>query len=235
MDGIETAKTLFDQYDIPSIFMTAHSDSLIMNRALGSKPLGYITKPFNSTDIIGTIESALIRNNLEKELKQHSEDLEFMQSLSNLALKGESFDALCSFASGEIRKIFSSFGTAVSFLDSTNNILILKKSSTANIINKKIEKILNSKIPDLKLSLNNMSIYREVITKRKSILLTEPDTIKLLLRETVENSLFKENSIKKLYMKLVPNLFKIINVKSIILIPLINEKKIFGIISVSFY
>lgn len=40
IDGIETAKKLSAQYDIPTIFLTSCSDTLTLNRAIGSKPLG---------------------------------------------------------------------------------------------------------------------------------------------------------------------------------------------------
>ena len=81
-DGIETANKLFAQWDIPTIFLTAHSDSNTLNRAIGSKPLGYITKPFDSKDIIVTVKSALVRYNLEK--KPRESNLKYKMLFENM-------------------------------------------------------------------------------------------------------------------------------------------------------
>ncbi|PKL60202.1 MAG: response regulator, partial [Methanomicrobiales archaeon HGW-Methanomicrobiales-4] len=46
MDGIETAKRIYQQYNIPSIYLTAHSDDETIKRAVESGPFGYLIKPF---------------------------------------------------------------------------------------------------------------------------------------------------------------------------------------------
>lgn len=67
---IETASKLSAQFNIPTIFLTALPDIQTLNRTIGSKPLDYIIKPFTEKDIIVTVKSALVRYNLEKELKE---------------------------------------------------------------------------------------------------------------------------------------------------------------------
>lgn len=46
MDGIETAKRIYQQYKIPIIYLTAHSDDDTIKRAVESGPFGYLIKPF---------------------------------------------------------------------------------------------------------------------------------------------------------------------------------------------
>lgn len=61
LDGIETARHLRDRWDIPVVYITAHSDDDVIQRAKVTEPLGYIIKPFDSRMLYGTVEMALYR------------------------------------------------------------------------------------------------------------------------------------------------------------------------------
>ncbi len=69
IDGIEIAKNLQDTFDIPIIYLTAHSDEVIIERAKLTEHYGYIVKPFNDKELKITIDMALYRHKMEKELK----------------------------------------------------------------------------------------------------------------------------------------------------------------------
>ncbi|MDO9550156.1 MAG: response regulator [Methanoregula sp.] len=59
MDGIETARMIKNGFDIPVIYVTSHSDGATLERAKGTKPDGFITKPFEDNDLRIAIELAL--------------------------------------------------------------------------------------------------------------------------------------------------------------------------------
>lgn len=59
MDGIETAKQIKKDFNIPVIFVTSHSDGETLNRAREIHPDGFIRKPFNDDDLRVAIELAL--------------------------------------------------------------------------------------------------------------------------------------------------------------------------------
>jgi CheY-like chemotaxis protein len=56
MDGIETAKRIYQQFNIPSIYLTAHSDDDTIRRAVESGPFGYLIKPFKERELYSNIE-----------------------------------------------------------------------------------------------------------------------------------------------------------------------------------
>ena len=58
-DGIDIADEINQHYKIPFIFITAHSDALLLQQALDTKPSGYVTKPFNQATIYAAIKIAL--------------------------------------------------------------------------------------------------------------------------------------------------------------------------------
>ncbi len=76
IDGIETAKIIYHQFDIPVIFMTAHSDEETLARAKTATPFGYVIKPFEKRELRTIIEIALYKHQMEKRLKDNAEWLE---------------------------------------------------------------------------------------------------------------------------------------------------------------
>jgi CheY-like chemotaxis protein len=62
MDGITTAETIFRQFKIPIVFLTAHSDPSTLERAMVLQPYGYILKPFRKNDLFTSIEIALYKH-----------------------------------------------------------------------------------------------------------------------------------------------------------------------------
>ena len=59
MDGITAAEIIFHTYNIPVIYLTANSDVNTLERAMKTKPFGYLTKPVNANELHTAIERAL--------------------------------------------------------------------------------------------------------------------------------------------------------------------------------
>ena len=59
INGIETAKLIKAQMEVPVIFLTAHSDEKTVKQAEKVNPAGYIIKPFDGVKLRKTIESTL--------------------------------------------------------------------------------------------------------------------------------------------------------------------------------
>ena len=58
-DGIRLAQTIREQYHIPYIFLTSHSDPNTLARAKEVQPSGYLLKPFQKNELFVSIEIAL--------------------------------------------------------------------------------------------------------------------------------------------------------------------------------
>ncbi|MSR15372.1 MAG: response regulator [Gammaproteobacteria bacterium] len=61
MDGIETAQRIRARQDIPVVFISAHVDQRLLDRARSTHPAGFINKPFTTKDLLTTIDLALHR------------------------------------------------------------------------------------------------------------------------------------------------------------------------------
>jgi len=82
VDGIDAAEEIRNRFDIPVVFLTAHTDERTIQRAKLTFPLGYLLKPFDGRLLHTTIEMGLYRHKLEKALRENVERLNcFMASL----------------------------------------------------------------------------------------------------------------------------------------------------------
>lgn len=59
IDGIETARQIREHFDIPIIYLTAHSDTQTLTRAKITGPFGYLVKPFVDSELRKAIETVL--------------------------------------------------------------------------------------------------------------------------------------------------------------------------------
>jgi CheY-like chemotaxis protein len=59
MDGIEAAALIREQLGVPIIYITAYSDDERVKRAKATKPVGYLLKPFQMSDLEHGVSIAL--------------------------------------------------------------------------------------------------------------------------------------------------------------------------------
>jgi DNA-binding LytR/AlgR family response regulator len=58
-DGIDLGQHVRENYNLPYIFLTSHSDKSTVNRAKAVKPNGYLVKPYERSDLYVAIETAI--------------------------------------------------------------------------------------------------------------------------------------------------------------------------------
>lgn len=68
MNGLEVAQRIKDEFDLPFIYLTSHSDKGTMQKAKLTEPFAYLMKPFDSKELNYSIEIALYKHKMEKKL-----------------------------------------------------------------------------------------------------------------------------------------------------------------------
>jgi len=61
MSGLELAVVLQRDHGIPCLFLSAHADAAMVERAVAEGALGYLVKPLDVPNIIPSVEAALVR------------------------------------------------------------------------------------------------------------------------------------------------------------------------------
>jgi chemotaxis response regulator CheB len=65
MSGIEAARAIWEKFRIPTVYITAFSDSDTLDRVNGAECYGYIAKPFHSTAVRAAVGLAIKRHQKE--------------------------------------------------------------------------------------------------------------------------------------------------------------------------
>lgn len=91
LDGIETAKSIQDFFDIPFIYLTANSDEASFQKAKETHPYAFISKPFNKLNLertIALVVGKITEENMEKKssagIVEALEDRIFIRSQGKL-------------------------------------------------------------------------------------------------------------------------------------------------------
>lgn len=67
MDGIEAAQKIRTQHHLPVVYLTAYSNSEVLERAKVTEPFGFILKPYEDRELHVVIETALFKHRMEAE------------------------------------------------------------------------------------------------------------------------------------------------------------------------
>ncbi|MGQ5522087.1 two-component system response regulator [Chitinimonas sp. PSY-7] len=84
MDGIEAAKQIHNEVNIPIVFLTAFAEDATLQRASAALPYGYLIKPVSSRELNATLKMATARYAKNKQLESVNDKA--TQALSTAAL-----------------------------------------------------------------------------------------------------------------------------------------------------
>jgi len=91
MDGVDLASIIRTRYDLPVIFVTAHANAEILERARMTEPAGFLVKPVSRDTVKATIAMALHNHRMKCERsRQRFSDHDFgVVASSNLPPPGQ--------------------------------------------------------------------------------------------------------------------------------------------------
>lgn len=75
IDGIEAAQRIRREYGTPVVYLSGYGDSTTLQRATETAPFGYVLKPFDDRDLYAAVESALYKNQMERDLRSCRQEL----------------------------------------------------------------------------------------------------------------------------------------------------------------
>ena len=68
IDGIDAVQNIREQHDIPAIFLSAHVNDELLQRAEKARPFGYLLKPYRQREMEFMIAMSLVRAQFERDL-----------------------------------------------------------------------------------------------------------------------------------------------------------------------
>ncbi|MFQ6079806.1 MAG: MEDS domain-containing protein, partial [Thermodesulfobacteriota bacterium] len=175
--------------------------------------------------IVGDIfTNALERRRAGEEIRQNSEDLTLIITLNNAVNRGDSLQEVIQVLARETKRIFSSHGATVYLLSEDRKHLVMQNLTLTPAMVNRIEKLIGMKMPAIRVPLKAGSLYLKALQEGKPQLINDPRTIQRLIAEFTESKMLK---------KLVPKIFPILNISSVINVPLVSESEAIGLLDIS--
>ncbi len=169
----------------------------------------------------------------DKLAKQQMEDLTLLNALNVAANQGKELKEIFSLFSGETKRVFNSKNTTVNLISEDGNHLYVDLHNLDHAIREQIEKIIKSNLPDwLEIPVRQGSVYQEILSSGKSQILIEKDVISDLISDFL-GATFLPESLKKGIRKLIPHIYQLLGIKSVIVVPLMTAGKPIGLIDMS--
>ncbi len=106
MTGIEAADIIRRDYNIPVIYLTAHSDEATVQKAVHSEPFGYLIKPLDERALHTTIRMALYKHAMDKALIESEKRYRVMAELSEDLICVINRDLSVAFLNSKARSFF---------------------------------------------------------------------------------------------------------------------------------
>ena len=75
LDGIDAARQMLEQRQIPIVMLTAFSEAALVGRAVDAGVFGYLVKPFRESDLLPAIETARARHEELTALREEAASL----------------------------------------------------------------------------------------------------------------------------------------------------------------
>ncbi|HDQ44530.1 MAG TPA: PAS domain S-box protein [bacterium] len=106
LDGITAARRIREEFNIPSIFITAYGGDQIISRAKDVEAFGFIVKPLQEQELRAAIEFALYRIRMERRLRESEEKYRFVVSTAAEAIITIDSKGNIAFCNPAVEKLF---------------------------------------------------------------------------------------------------------------------------------
>ncbi len=168
----------------------------------------------------------------EIELQQRNADLALVNTLNEVINRGEGLDTFMDLLREELRRIFSSEYTNIYLLNPDEQSIRLHHYSLPPEIARKIEKVIGHALPKIEIPVQDDGLFQSVLRSGRSMVTSDQTVLRTWIGEFAETASLPSLA-KAAIRKLLPQIYKILNIKSTILVPLISDGKILGVINVS--
>lgn len=167
------------------------------------------------------------------ERKKREEDQILISELNNALNSGKSLQDIIQLTSVMTKKMFSGLGAAVYLIDNPNTYLELQNPGITSAFVKKIEKLTNIKIPAVKIPMNSDHIYMDLLQKKEIRLSNTPAMVRQVVADFARTMEFGGKVLSKITKKMMSQVYKTLNLKSIFTVPLVSEDEVIGLLDMS--
>ena len=183
---------------------------------------------------LDTIETENEHKKAELEIQKQAEDLRLINALNEAVNRGEDIEEITELFVRETRKIFNCKDAAV-YLFNTNQTYLEMRSSTITFspgLTKKIEEIIGRSIPKVQIPYLEDGFFKRVPINSEGLVINNPAIIQEWMMEFTETPSLSP-FLRMMVKKSIPQIFKLLNIRSTMIIPLVSSGKTIGYLDMS--
>jgi PAS domain S-box-containing protein len=229
---------------LPILVLTADITPETKLRALAVGARDFLTKPVEVAEVSLRIRNLLEtrylhlqqkqQNNIleEKiqertaELQQRLEDLALINALNTAINRGDDLQTIIALMADELHRIFHCIGTMTAFPNTDKQSLRIQHMEFQSRLASQVEMLAGASIGSLplKIPMTGDGQFAQILRAGQPKAFNDADTIKIIMAEYTENQFLKS---------LAAPIQKLLNIRSLLLIPLISESEIYGLLEMA--
>ncbi|MDY7077653.1 MAG: GAF domain-containing protein [Chloroflexota bacterium] len=163
------------------------------------------------------------RVRVERESRQRTEDLALLNVLNDAVNRRDSLHEIIQLLSREIGRMLSGHDAAVYLLDEGKTCLVMQQPTIPPVMVSRIEEVLGGQIPEARVQLKAGSLLQKVLREGRPQIFQEPEAIQQMIREHTEDERLHQ---------LVPGIYQVLDVYTVILVPLVSDEGWVGLLGV---
>ncbi len=166
------------------------------------------------------------------QLEARTRDLTLINRITEASLQGETLTAISALLAVEAAEIFHSVSASIYSLENNGQTLRLLNPNLKPEVTQQIEKLIRRPIPTVEISLVSDSHYSRILRDKVPYMTSDQAEIQEIINEFAQAASLPFG-IRKLIQRMIPRIQKIINIFSLIIVPLYYENRPIGIIELS--
>ncbi len=180
-----------------------------------------------------TIRDITERIYSQKILDQQMDDLSLLNLLNEKANQGKSLDEIINLLKKETQKIFESWDTSIYLLDKAGEILQLENSYLDKSFRKSLQRLIGVEVTGkIEIPLKKTEYYQKILSEEQPRIVIDPDIIQTQISDFLQSE-FVPDGLRPRIKELVPQIFKLSGIASVISVPLISKGKVIGLMEMS--
>lgn len=167
-----------------------------------------------------------------EKIRQQMDDLAFVNALNEAANRGESLERILEILRAEGRRIFGCRDVAVYLLSPDRQTIFMQNGSLSEPLKSRIEKLIRRPIPKLQIPVQPGGFFHKIIHSEQGMITSDPKVLQTWMEEFAETPFLPELA-RPGVKALIPQIFKLLGIRSVITIPLKSGNKILGALEIS--